>query len=134
MKHAFNVSEAFLRRHSNIVAFSVSAKFNRKNPTFAGLSICGGIEHGLGVFVSETKPDSAAERSGLRVGDEILSVNGVDFLLVTCRAAAKVMGGSERKKLRVNRVAKIPVQRCKREKIAWSVDVCSNDERALAVI
>ena len=48
-----------------------------------GFSIRGGIEHGLGHFVSSVEPDSEAFRSGLRTGDEILTICGLPILGAT---------------------------------------------------
>lgn len=55
-----------------------------------GFSIRGGSEHGVGIYVSLVEPDSSAEREGLRVGDQILTVNGLDFEKVTHIAAVQV--------------------------------------------
>ncbi|KFM79646.1 Whirlin, partial [Stegodyphus mimosarum] len=41
-----------------------------------GFSIRGGWEHGTGVFISEVVPGSIAQKQGLRVGDQIVRING----------------------------------------------------------
>lgn len=56
-----------------------------------GFSICGGREHGMGVFVSSVDQGSLAERSGLRVGDRLLDVNGMNFEHVAHSTAVKVL-------------------------------------------
>ena len=56
-----------------------------------GFSICGGRENGMGVFVSSVDPGSLAERSGLRVGDRLLDVNGMNFEHVAHSTAVKVL-------------------------------------------
>ncbi|XP_014807806.1 PREDICTED: whirlin-like [Calidris pugnax] len=48
-----------------------------------GFSIRGGAEHGVGIYVSLVEPGSLAEREGLRVGDQILGVNGKSLDRVT---------------------------------------------------
>lgn len=55
-----------------------------------GFSIRGGAEHNVGIYVSLVEPDSSAEREGLRVGDQILTVNDLDFDNVTHFEAVKV--------------------------------------------
>ncbi|MBN3323819.1 WHRN protein, partial [Atractosteus spatula] len=55
-----------------------------------GFSIRGGSEHGVGIYVSLVEPGSLAEREGLRVGDQILSVNDKAFERVTHAEAVKV--------------------------------------------
>lgn len=55
-----------------------------------GFSIRGGSEHGVGIYVSLVEPDSSAEREGLRVGDQIVTVNDLTFDSVTHIEAVKV--------------------------------------------
>lgn len=55
-----------------------------------GFSIRGGSEHSVGIYVSLVEPDSSAGREGLRVGDQILTVNDLDFDNVTHAEAVKV--------------------------------------------
>ena len=57
-----------------------------------GLSIRGGAEHGLGVYVSSVDPGSVAEERGLVPGDLILAVNGISFRKVTNNEAIRVSG------------------------------------------
>lgn len=59
-----------------------------------GFSIRGGAEHGVGIYVSLVEPGSLAEREGLRVGDQILGVNGKPLDRVTHAEAVKVKAGS----------------------------------------
>ncbi|KAI4892893.1 hypothetical protein NFI96_019201 [Prochilodus magdalenae] len=65
-----------------------------------GFSIRGGSEHGVGIYVSLVEPGSSAEREGLRVGDQIITVNDMVFdrvthgEAVTLMRAACVIGGS----------------------------------------
>lgn len=55
-----------------------------------GFSIRGGSEHGVGIYVSLVEPGSSAEREGLRVGDQIVTVNELLFDNVTHVDAVKV--------------------------------------------
>lgn len=55
-----------------------------------GFSIRGGSEHGVGIYVSLVEPGSSAEREGLRVGDQIVTVNDFMFENVTHIEAVKV--------------------------------------------
>ncbi|KAJ1145779.1 hypothetical protein NDU88_012063 [Pleurodeles waltl] len=52
----------------------VVLKRNRTNEGL-GFSIRGGSEHGVGIYVSLVEPGSLAEQEGLRIGDQILTVN-----------------------------------------------------------
>ncbi|KAM9811055.1 whirlin-like [Neosynchiropus ocellatus] len=58
-----------------------------------GFSIRGGAEHGVGVYVSLVEPGSSAAREGLRVGDQILTVNDLDLDDVTHVQAVQMLKG-----------------------------------------
>lgn len=53
-----------------------------------GLTIKGGKEYGLGIFVSSVDKGSLSEQSGLKAGDLIMTLNGHDFLNLTHDHAA----------------------------------------------
>ena len=55
-----------------------------------GFSIRGGIEYGIGVFVSWVEPGSGAQKSGLQLGDQILKANDLSFENVSHFDAVKV--------------------------------------------
>lgn len=57
-----------------------------------GLSIRGGAEHGLGIYVSSVDENSVADRHGLLPGDQIVAVNGISFKHITNNEAVKVFG------------------------------------------
>ncbi|XP_074690958.1 PDZ domain-containing protein 11 isoform X3 [Strix aluco] len=48
-------------------------------PHELGFNIRGGKASQLGIFISKVIPDSDAHRAGLQEGDQVLSVNDVDF-------------------------------------------------------
>ncbi|KAM6316472.1 whirlin [Podargus strigoides] len=73
-----------------------------------GFSIRGGAEHGVGIYVSLVEPGSLAEREGLRVGDQILGVNGRPLDRVTHAEAVKVLKGCKKLNLSVHSVGRIP--------------------------
>ena len=56
-----------------------------------GLSIRGGAEHGMGIYVSSVDAGSIAEKQELTPGDQIRSVNGVSFADINQEEAAKVI-------------------------------------------
>ncbi|XP_037079236.1 uncharacterized protein LOC119100232 [Pollicipes pollicipes] len=55
----------------------VTLRRSRRDPEF-GLSVIGGAESGLGVFISRLEVEGLARSAGLRVGDELVIVNGYD--------------------------------------------------------
>ncbi|KAI4888879.1 hypothetical protein NFI96_018541 [Prochilodus magdalenae] len=58
---------------------------------FLGLNIRGGTEYGLGIYVSKLDPGGLAEQGGIKMGDQILSANGVSFEDVTHSRAVEVL-------------------------------------------
>ncbi|XP_039230490.1 whirlin isoform X3 [Drosophila yakuba] len=73
-----------------------------------GLMIRGGVEYGLGIFVTGVDKDSVADRSGLMIGDEILEVNGQSFLDVTHDEAVGQLKYHKRMSLVIRDVGKVP--------------------------
>lgn len=73
-----------------------------------GLTIRGGVEYGLGVFVIGVDRHSAADIAGLQVGDEIVSVNEHDLAELTHDEAAAVLQHAPRMVLRIRRLGKVP--------------------------
>ncbi|XP_048099352.1 whirlin [Alosa alosa] len=73
-----------------------------------GFSIRGGSEHGVGIYVSLVEPGSFAEREGLRIGDQILTVNDMVFDRVTHGEAVKVLKGFKKLAMSVCSMGRIP--------------------------
>uniref|UniRef100_A0A3Q3EAP0 Whirlin b n=1 Tax=Labrus bergylta TaxID=56723 RepID=A0A3Q3EAP0_9LABR len=73
-----------------------------------GFSIRGGSEHGVGIYVSLVEPGSSAEREGLRVGDQIVTVNDLLFDNVTHIDAVKVLKGCKKLAMSVCSMGRIP--------------------------
>ncbi|XP_055006335.1 LOW QUALITY PROTEIN: PDZ domain-containing protein 7 [Boleophthalmus pectinirostris] len=84
-----------------------------------GFSVRGGSEHGLSIFVSKVEDDSTAEEAGLRVGDKLVEVNGISLESITMSSAVKVLTGSNRLRMVVRRVGKVPGIRYSKEKTTW---------------
>lgn len=64
--------------------------------TKLGLGICKGPEWKPGIFVQFTKEKSVAREAGLRPGDQILTVNSIDFSDVLFSEAVAVMKSSNK--------------------------------------
>ncbi|XP_046807002.1 whirlin isoform X2 [Lucilia cuprina] len=73
-----------------------------------GLMIRGGVEYGLGIFVTGVDKESVADRAGLMVGDEILEVNGQSFQDVTHDEAVSQLKYHKRMSLVIRDVGKVP--------------------------
>ncbi|KAL4612928.1 PDZ domain-containing protein 7 [Arapaima gigas] len=84
-----------------------------------GFSVRGGSEHGLGIFVSRVEDGSPAGRVDLRVGDQLVEVNGVPLDGITISSAVKVLTGRNRVHMVVRRVGKVPEVWHSTEKTTW---------------
>ncbi|KAK1804283.1 hypothetical protein P4O66_020018, partial [Electrophorus voltai] len=56
-----------------------------------GFNIRGGKASQLGIFISKVVPDSDAHRAGLQEGDQVLSVNEVDFQDIEHSKAVEIL-------------------------------------------
>ncbi|XP_062711373.1 whirlin-like [Aedes albopictus] len=70
--------------------------------------IRGGVEYGLGIFITGVDKDSVADRAGLMVGDQILEVNNQSFMDVTHDEAVSQFKFHKRMSLLVRDVGKVP--------------------------
>ncbi|XP_039444290.1 uncharacterized protein LOC120424285 [Culex pipiens pallens] len=93
--------------------FQVSGNF--------GFSIRGGLEYGTGFFVSAIEKDSEADRQGLRVGDQIVRVNGYQVDDAVHRELAGFVANQERLVLKVRSVGIIPVKERSGDPLTWHV-------------
>ncbi len=59
--------------------------------TSLGLRIRGGIEQGLGVFISHVEANSVADLNGLKVCDQIIDVNGQKFARISHQDADLIL-------------------------------------------
>ncbi|XP_034520262.1 whirlin isoform X1 [Ailuropoda melanoleuca] len=84
-----------------------------------GLTIRGGAEYGLGIYVTGVDPGSEAEGSGLKVGDQILEVNGQSFLNILHDEAVKLLKSSQHLILTVKDVGRLPHSRTAVDETKW---------------
>jgi len=84
-----------------------------------GFSIRGGQEHDLGIYVSHVESLSLAEKAGLKVGDQIVQVNNIDFERVSHSSAVLVLTSHDNLKIEVKNVGQVPGQILKRDSFMW---------------
>nr|XP_036883338.1 whirlin isoform X1 [Manis javanica] len=84
-----------------------------------GLTIRGGAEYGLGIYITGVDPGSEAESSGLKVGDQILEVNGRSFLSILHDEAVKLLKSSQHLILTVKDVGRLPHARTTVDETKW---------------
>ncbi|XP_061590459.1 whirlin isoform X2 [Cololabis saira] len=73
-----------------------------------GLMIRGGAEYALGIYITGVDKGSAAECGGLKVGDQILEVNGHSFLSIPHDEAVRVLKSSRHLMMTVKDVGRLP--------------------------
>ncbi|XP_004463225.2 whirlin isoform X1 [Dasypus novemcinctus] len=84
-----------------------------------GLTIRGGAEYGLGIYITGVDPGSEAESSGLKVGDQILGVNGQSFLTILHDEAVRLLKSSRHLILTVKDVGRLPHARTTVDETKW---------------
>ncbi|XP_044120993.1 whirlin isoform X2 [Neovison vison] len=84
-----------------------------------GLTIRGGAEYGLGIYVTGVDPGSEAESSGLKVGDQILEVNGRSFLNILHDEAVRLLKSSQHLILTVKDIGRLPHARTTVDETKW---------------
>ncbi|XP_076316669.1 uncharacterized protein LOC143228988 isoform X10 [Tachypleus tridentatus] len=92
----------------------------RGNASF-GFSIRGGLEHGTGIFVSEVQAGSEAFRKGLRVGDQLIRVNGYTIDQAVHEEVYALLRSQKTLLLRVKSVGMIPVKNNKEDPLTWKL-------------
>ncbi|XP_053195384.1 whirlin [Scomber japonicus] len=73
-----------------------------------GLMIRGGAEYALGIYITGVDQGSAAECGGLKVGDQILEVNGRSFVSIPHDEAVRVLKSSRHLMMTVKDVGRLP--------------------------
>ncbi|XP_062938483.1 whirlin isoform X2 [Cynocephalus volans] len=84
-----------------------------------GLTIRGGAEYGLGIYITGVDPGSEAESGGLKVGDQILEANGRSFLNILHDEAVKLLKSSRHLILTVKAVGRLPHARTTVDETKW---------------
>ncbi|XP_063234575.1 uncharacterized protein LOC134537741 isoform X3 [Bacillus rossius redtenbacheri] len=89
-------------------------------PSF-GFSLRGGREHGTGFFVSAVEPGSEAHCRGLRVGDQIVRLNGFPLEDAIHREVLQLIQNQNFLTLKVRTVGMIPVKDKRSDPLTWRV-------------
>ncbi|CAL1533597.1 unnamed protein product, partial [Lymnaea stagnalis] len=85
-----------------------------------GFTIRGGVDIGVGVYVSSVDNGSLAQKRGLTVGDLIESANDISFTDVTHDEAARIIKAASKLHLTVSRVGRIPGTMTVLETYTWT--------------
>ncbi|XP_066522041.1 PDZ domain-containing protein 7 isoform X2 [Hoplias malabaricus] len=87
---------------------------------FLGLNIRGGTEYGLGIYVSKLDPGGLAEQGGIKMGDQILSANGVNFENITHSGAVEVLKSQSHVILTIKEAGRYPAYQEMVAEYSWT--------------
>jgi len=91
-----------------IIIIKIKVKVQVEKGKRLGLVIRGGSEYGLGIFISGVDKGSLSDQSGLCIGDQILSVNGIDFLHITHKDAVNLLRNLNDMTFHLRQINKLP--------------------------
>ncbi|XP_030079443.1 myb-like protein AA [Drosophila hydei] len=91
-----------------------------RSATF-GFAVRGGKEHGIGFFVSHVEHGGEAQLKGLRIGDQILRINGYRLEDAVHKEFIQLVASQDRVTLKVRGVGMLPVKDQPDERLSWSV-------------
>ncbi|XP_052863174.1 uncharacterized protein LOC128269810 [Anopheles cruzii] len=92
-----------------------------------GFSIRGGLEYGTGFFVSAIERDSEADRQGLKVGDQIVRVNGYQVEDAVHRELASFIANQERLIMKVRALGILPIKERSVDPLTWHLVSLARD-------
>ncbi|XP_059478586.1 harmonin isoform X2 [Neocloeon triangulifer] len=99
-----------------------NVELQRRGPSYGfGFSIRGGREHGTGFFVSFVEANSEAFFQGLKIGDQIVRINGFSVEYAIHREVLQLIQSSTHLYLKVRSVGMIPVKDKKHDSLTWQM-------------
>ncbi|KAL8598163.1 hypothetical protein ACOMHN_043234 [Nucella lapillus] len=84
-----------------------------------GLTVRGGVDYGLGIYISGVDTHSVAENAGLKIGDQILDVNGQSMLTVGHSEAVRLLTRCRHMVLTVKDVGRVPYAKTTIDRTRW---------------
>uniref|UniRef100_A0A8C4XC10 Whirlin n=1 Tax=Erpetoichthys calabaricus TaxID=27687 RepID=A0A8C4XC10_ERPCA len=91
-----------------------------------GLMIRGGAEYSLGIYITGVDRGSAADTGGLKVGDQILEVNGRSFFNIPHDEAVNILKSSRHLMMTIKDVGRLPHSRTIVDETKW-ISSCDTD-------
>nr|XP_055032906.1 PDZ domain-containing protein 7 isoform X1 [Misgurnus anguillicaudatus]XP_055032907.1 PDZ domain-containing protein 7 isoform X1 [Misgurnus anguillicaudatus]XP_055032908.1 PDZ domain-containing protein 7 isoform X1 [Misgurnus anguillicaudatus] len=84
-----------------------------------GLNIRGGREYNLGIYISKLDPGGLAEQGGIKMGDQILSANGVSFENISHQRAVEVLKSQPHVLLTIKEAGRYPAYKEMVTELSW---------------
>ncbi|XP_060568959.1 harmonin-like isoform X6 [Ruditapes philippinarum] len=94
-------------------------KLRRRTSESFGFAVRGGFEHGVGIFVSHVEPGSQAEMRGLKMGDEIVRVNGFTIGQAIHEEVLNLIKGRDEIELKVTNIGMVPIKQKPSDPVTW---------------
>uniref|UniRef100_A0A3B5ANZ1 Whirlin-like n=1 Tax=Stegastes partitus TaxID=144197 RepID=A0A3B5ANZ1_9TELE len=107
--------------HLNVMSF-LQVNLNMDDGHSLGLMIRGGAEYGLGIYITGVDLGSAADSGALKVGDQILEVNGQSFVTISHDEAVNILKTGCHLLMKVRDVGRLPHARTVVDETKW---ICS---------
>ncbi|XP_001605090.2 lysine-specific demethylase 6B isoform X1 [Nasonia vitripennis] len=102
-----------------VIGVTRNVKLRRRGAAGFGFSLRGGREYGAGFYVSDVVPGGEAHRNGLRVGDQILRVNGYPVEDAVHQEVALLAKNQQVLVLKIRSVGMIPVKDNPNDPVTW---------------
>ncbi|XP_015187881.1 PREDICTED: uncharacterized protein LOC107072449 isoform X2 [Polistes dominula] len=93
-----------------VIGYTRSVRLRRRGASGFGFSLRGGREYAAGFYISNVQPGGEAHRNGLRVGDQILRVNGYPVEDAVHQEVALLVKNQQVLVLKIQSVGMIPVK------------------------
>ncbi|KAL8561933.1 hypothetical protein ACOMHN_001259 [Nucella lapillus] len=106
-------------------------RLNRSPNQSLGFAVRGGYEFSVGVFVSKVEPGTQAEKQGLKVGDEIVRVNGFTIAEAIHDDVLNLIKSREEIVLKVTHIGMLPVKERVSDNVTWQYVEDMDSKRAL---
>ncbi|KAG2469658.1 whirlin isoform X1 [Polypterus senegalus] len=98
-----------------------------------GLMIRGGAEYSLGIYITGVDRGSAADCGGLKVGDQILEVNGRSFFNIPHDEAVSILKSSRHLMMTIKDVGRLPHSRTIVDETKW-ISSCDTDSSSTSSV
>ncbi|XP_014476846.1 PREDICTED: uncharacterized protein LOC106745604 isoform X2 [Dinoponera quadriceps] len=102
-----------------VIGVTRNVRLRRRGNAGFGFSLRGGREYAAGFYVSDVQPGGEAHRNGLRVGDQILRVNGYPVEDAVHQEVALLAKNQQVLVLKIRSVGMIPVKDNPNDPVTW---------------
>ncbi|XP_023289649.1 uncharacterized protein LOC105704265 isoform X2 [Orussus abietinus] len=102
-----------------VIGVTRNVRLRRRGASGFGFSLRGGREYAAGFYVSDVQPGGEAHRNGLRIGDQILRVNGYPVEDAVHQEVALLAKNQQILVLKIRSVGMIPVKDNPNDPVTW---------------